>query len=209
MKTAFALISHLVPQMPGWCTVNKALTLASIVVATRPRVSLEIGVFAGRSLLPMAMAHRAIKHGKVIGIDSWSSNESQKEQTAEHAKFWSQDVMHKNAEGVCRKMIEDEELSEYVTLEKCPSDLYTAHHDYDIGLLHVDGNHSEQAVRDVQRFARRVPSGGFVVMDDLHWDNQGPKHAVEVLLTMGFRELYRVHDVREGSTDDWGVFQKV
>lgn len=207
MKNTHSLIKHLVPDMPGWCTVEKAITLASIVTAYRPNISLEIGVFAGRSLIPMAIAHRAIKHGKVIGIDSWSGNESQKGQEPEHAQFWSQDAMHKNAEAVCRRVIHEEKLESWVTLEKCPSDLYTDHHE--IGLLHIDGNHSDQAIRDVQRFAKRVIPGGFVVMDDLHWGNQGPANAVEVLIKLGFRELYTLHDVREGSVDDWGVYQRV
>lgn len=207
MKNCFTLISHIVPGMPGWCTVPKAMTLASIIMGYRPKISLEIGVFAGRSLVPMALAHRAINHGHVIGIDSWSGNESQRGQTPEHAEFWSQDTMHKNAESICRRTIESEELGGFVSLEKCPSDLYTVQEE--IGLLHVDGNHSEQAVRDVQRFAKRVVPGGFVVMDDLHWDNNGPKHAAEVLVKMGFREVYLVHDTSHNPVDDWGVFQKV
>jgi predicted O-methyltransferase YrrM len=59
-------------QLPGWCTKEKAYTLASLVIGTRPAVIVEVGVFGGRSFLPMALALKELGKGMAIGIDPWS-----------------------------------------------------------------------------------------------------------------------------------------
>ena len=60
----------------GWCTLDKMNVLASLIVSTRPQVVVELGVWAGRSLIPMALALRYNKVGKAIAIDPWDSKAS-------------------------------------------------------------------------------------------------------------------------------------
>ncbi len=65
----------------------------------------------------------------------------------------------------------------------------------EIDLLHIDGQHTEQAVKDVDRFARNVRRGGICCMDDIEWANDGDqqvKAAVERLKELGFVEKYPV-----------------
>jgi hypothetical protein len=64
-----------------------------------------------------------------------------------------------------------------------------------IDLLHVDGAHTDQATRDVRRFANNIRIGGLCFMDDIDWTNGSGttvKTAVAELHSMGFVELYKV-----------------
>ena len=59
-----------------------------------------------------------------------------------------------------------------------------------IGLLVVDGNHGEQSIRDVQRWAPNVTRSGYVYMDDLNWSGGAVQEAERLLLKMGFVPLW-------------------
>lgn len=59
-----------------------------------------------------------------------------------------------------------------------------------IDLLHIDGNHTEQALRDVDRYASNVIIGGMLVLDDLDWEGGGVQKAKARAMELGFFELY-------------------
>ena len=108
-------------RVPGWCPLQKALDLAAAVIAFRPRMSLEIGVFGGKSLLPIAMACEAIDHGVVIGIDPWSPAASSEGYTGENAQWWG----HLDHEGIYRAFIAGVDrlgLKNRVAIERAKSD---------------------------------------------------------------------------------------
>lgn len=199
-------VLSLVPLMPGWCTVEKSLTLAALVTGYRPKLVVEIGVYAGRSALPMAMALRSNMYGTLTAIDAWSAGESQKGQTPEHQVWWSKQQMHDDAYDYFQRALESNHVTSYVDVIRKPSDQVDP--PQRIGILHVDGNHSEQSVRDVVRFCPNIIMGGFCVMDDLGWDNHGPSKACEELGKLGFSMLYKVTNKPAGQ-DDWAVYQKV
>src|SRR5271155_2865720 len=46
-------------QLEGWCSDLKATTLVDLVLKVRPQVIVEIGVWGGKSLVPMACALKA------------------------------------------------------------------------------------------------------------------------------------------------------
>lgn len=192
-------------RVPGWCPLQKALDLAAAVIAFRPKMSLEIGVFGGKSLLPIAMACEAIDHGVVIGIDPWSPAASSEGYTGENAQWWG----HLDHEGIYRAFIAGVDrlgLKNRVAIERAKSD--DAAVPETIDLLHIDGQHTEQAIRDVNRFAAKVRLGGIVCMDDLLWQNNGVEHvrqAVEALLALGFVELHRTVQ----PDGNWGFFQRI
>lgn len=200
--TLFQKLEEVAAQPNGWCTLEKAKALAGMVLATRPAIVVEIGVWSGKSLLPMALACQDVNHGKVIGIDPYSPAASVEGQTGAHAEWWNNPAGHEAMFDLFRSLVKQFALENRVELWQMKSD--DADAPDGIGLLHIDGNHSEQAARDVAHFGPRVVPGGFVVLDDLHWEGGGVTKGVELLLSYGFRELYRVQT--EGN--DWGVFQK-
>ena len=175
--------------LDGWCTPAKAHLLASAVVINRPKLVVEIGVWAGRSLFPMAMACRENGLGQVIAIDPWSAQASSDGMTGEDYTWWI-GADHERIYQEFMANLKRLELEPWIDVRRIKSDDF----DFDslpdprlgFGILNIDGNHSEQAVRDVERFASQVNKGGIVFCDDIGWNGGAVNKAVEMLLSMGF-----------------------
>lgn len=181
-----------------WCDLEKAHALAAIVLAMRPRVACEIGVWMGGSLVPIALALRALRdldaaagrdpvRRRAVAIDPWSREASCTGQEGADEAWWAS-VDHDAALEVLRGRLDRHRLTEIVEVVRARSD--DAPVPEGIGLLHVDGNHAEQATRDVARFAPAVLSGGVLVIDDLSWRGGHVRAARGLAEGLGFRELY-------------------
>lgn len=201
MKELFDQIERLTDTLHGWCEVDKAQRLAAIVLALRPAVSVEIGVYGGRSFFGMALAHKHLGHGVVIGIDPWSNDAASEGYDGENLKSWSSCPLEAIYQHFQKKCF-DLAVQNVIQIHRVKSD------DFEISpyidLLHIDGQHTEQSMRDVQRYASKVRVGGIVVMDDIGWRNGADapvSRAVDRLLDMGFVRLYPL-----GTGE---VFQKV
>lgn len=187
----------------GWCSIEKAQTLASIILAARPEISLEIGVFFGRSLLPMALAHQAIGKGRIIAVDPWQATASvQGQVNPADQEYWNRQDMHELAYNTFMTRVNELGLNNVVEVQRKRSDEFEPPEG--IGLLSVDGNHGLQAVADIKRYAPKVKPGGYLVADDIHWSGHGVEQAIALLPAMGFVELYRV----ENTSECWAVFQR-
>lgn len=193
----FQEIEQLIPKCHGWCSVERAMVMASAVIAMRPAVSVEIGVWGGRGVIALALAHKLVG-GKVIGIDPWDREASIVGQTGENLKWWSS-VNHEEVYQDCIKRIGDAGLTHCVEIIRAKSDDVTP--PKEITILAIDGNHSDQAMRDVNRYAENIVLGGIVFADDLQWDGGGVLKSVERLTEMGFRKLYDL--------DTGAVFQRI
>lgn len=183
-----------------WCDLEKAQSLAALVVGLRPRVACEIGVWMGGSLVPIALALRAVREldvaagrpattRRVVGIDPWSKDASCAGQGGADSAWWSS-VDHDAALAVLRARIDRHDLGDLVEVVRARSD--DAPVPAEIGLLHVDGNHAEQATRDVARFAPAVTPGGILVLDDLSWSGGHVRAARDLAERHGFRELHPI-----------------
>lgn len=187
MKELFAEIERVLPDGGQWCDLEKAQTLAAIVVALRPRIVVEIGVWLGGSLVPMLLAMKHVGTGRAIAIDPWSKQASVVDQEGENLEWWGK-VDH---EATYRKFVARLELHElqhlcticHRTSDQCDPPA-------EIQLLHLDGNHGPQAVRDVERYATKITSGGILVFDDLDWSGGNVRAAARRAVELGFRELY-------------------
>lgn len=205
----FAQIHKLLPQIPGWATFSKAGTLAALTVGLRPSVCVEIGVFAGRSAIPVLLALQSNGSGVLIAIDPWQADASVVGQTDEHVEFWKHQEHHDSARHVFLTLVSALNVSNYVDVRRAASDEVVPPDVID--LLHVDGCHSSQAGRDFQRFGSRVRLGGICVVDDLTWvaaDHEGPGTCLPILESLGFKELFRV-STKPATEDDWAVFQRI
>lgn len=189
-----ALVTH---EGGEWCSVEKAHRLATMIAALRPSVIVEIGVWMGGSLVPMALACKHVGHGRIIAIDPWSKSASVAGMDATNAHWWGQ-INHDQAYRHFLSRLDKHELGDIVKIIRSPSDDVVPPSSID--LLHVDGNHSDQAIRDVERFSPNVRSGGLVVMDDVGWIGGNVSRACQILLDTGFVKLY---DLGTGS-----VFQR-
>jgi predicted O-methyltransferase YrrM len=178
--------------LDGWCTSEKSLTLANLVLAVRPRCIVEIGVWGGKSLIPMAIAARHIPHSimlpHIIGIDPWQAEESVKGQDGKDAEWWQNQAQHDLVYGRFMAALQRLGLQDFVEVQKTSSDRFMC--PTSIDLLHVDGNHGPQAFKDVQKYGPAIGSGGVCVLDDLHWSGGNVGRAADWLKANGFVELH-------------------
>lgn len=202
IEFALARIKH------GWCSHRKAQTLAATVLALRPSMVVEIGVYAGRSFLPMAMALKQIGAGRAVGIDPYDAMVSSAGENDANSAWWGS-LDH---EEIFRQMVAAKDwlqLGPWVEIIREPSDDVSPPDA--IGVLHIDGGHTDVAVRDALRFAPQVEVGGFCVLDDILWDSGAPSASAEILRDFGFVERYTVIGPEPGTrfSDNWGVYQRV
>jgi hypothetical protein len=191
LKNLFTQIEEMTPRLHGWCSVPKAQILASAVIALRPKICVEIGVWGGRSLFPMALAMKELGRGAVIGIDPWQAEASVVGQVNEaDRKYWGHQPNHDLVYADFMGRIEPLGLTNILRVLRKKSD--EVEPPEEIGILHIDGNHSDQAVKDVERFATKCPVGALCFMDDIGWSGGGVQRAVARLEAMGWRFLYNV-----------------
>lgn len=194
MRTLFQQIESVCPLLHGhqWGGMEKPQVLAAMVVSLRPEVSVEIGVFGGNSFMGLALAHKYIGHGIAVGIDPWNNAAACDGYEGENLEYWKRVNLEEIYQDFKRNVFE-QSTSNVVRIEREKSDNVVV--PQNIGLLHIDGQHSEQAVRDVRRFAANVRAGGIAVLDDTGWQNGSDapvQRAVALLTRMGFCPLYKL-----------------
>lgn len=198
--SVFEAIASAVESIPhGWTSVSKAHMLASGIVALRPEVSVEIGVYAGKGLVALGLAHREIGKGMAYGIDPYSNQASADGQVNEaDQKFWGT-LDHSMIYNMAMDNINRFGIQNSVRLVRKTSDDFTP--PPNIGILRIDGNHGEQVLKDIARYAPNVIVGGLLFLDDLQWTGGSVLRAAAKLRENGWREVCRI--------DDGLVFQRV
>src|ERR1700722_18034413 len=89
-QQAFAYMGQLI----GWCSEQKAGILIDLILRSRPETIVEIGVWGGMSLVPMAHALKMNGKGKIYGIDPWSNVASLEEMANDANKAYWGEVNH-------------------------------------------------------------------------------------------------------------------
>jgi hypothetical protein len=194
------------PRLEGWCELDKAFALAATTFALRPLVSVEIGCWAGRSVLPVALSLQEIGRGIIHCIEPWSPQASAEQYTGVNHDWWLNVANHDYAKNQFFGWVKDTQCQLFVRVHQTRSDDVTPPDD--IGLLHIDGVHTTQARKDVSRFGPKVSVGGIVFMDDIGWQNDGIRHvrlAADDLMAMGFKFLYGIYS----KGNECEVFQRV
>lgn len=187
MKQLISEIERVLPDGGTWCSFEKAQTLAAIIVGLRPRVVVEIGIWAGGSMVPMLLALKHNGSGRAIAIDPWSPSISVANEVPANVAWWK-DADHEAALRTFLGRMETLNVARICDVWRRASD--DCEPPAVIDLLHVDGSHTEQAVRDVKRYAANVNAGGILVLDDLEWQGDGVRRAHELALALGFIDLY-------------------
>lgn len=159
-------------QLQGWCSDTKASILMDIVLKTKPNIIVEIGVYGGKSLVPMACALSTNKKGIIYGIDPWDNLASlQGVENESNIGYWSTVPLQEIMEGLIFK-IRQFNLEQQIKLIRGTSLEVEPIHDIDI--LHIDGNHSDvTSYIDVTKWGPLVRSGGWIIFDDMTWYENG------------------------------------
>ncbi|TMK60294.1 MAG: class I SAM-dependent methyltransferase [Actinobacteria bacterium] len=198
----------------GGSSLLKVMTLADLIVAGNLRRVVEIGVYRGRLLLPLAMTMASLGRGEAVGIDPYSAAAAV--QTDDHNRGldlveWPRSVDWDALYEETWARIEHWGLADCCRLLRARSaDVAAAFDVSSVDLLHVDGNHDRDAVaRDVELFLPKVRPGGFVVLDDASWQSVRPtcdslRASHELIL-----QVVDPHDVllSTGQGNDFAVFR--
>ena len=175
-------VSETIVTLYGWCTKEKALQFVDLVLEVKPEVCVEIGVFGGRSLVPVASALKFLNRGIVIGVDPWSQEEIipyfDPVRDKAHIEWWSKvnmDHIYYTYLGTLSQL----QLEEFVITLRTPSHLAAAVIG-EIDILYLDGNHNEKiSKQDVELYLPKVRSGGYIWLNDSLWIDLQP--AVDLL----------------------------
>lgn len=188
-ETAFAAsrlkqdVCNNLSQFEGWCTKEKALNFIDLVLDVKPQVCVEIGVFGGASIYPVAAALKFLDHGVVYGIDPWDKAEvlRQFDPVTDLANIvWWQKLNFTAIHNSYKKSIKKYELDNFCITLKMTSKQAAEEIDT-IDILYIDGGHSEEAfVSDVSLYLPKVVSGGYIWMNDTLWEQS--QLAIELLL---------------------------
>lgn len=172
---------NIINTLEGWCTHEKSYKLYNLILKEKPEYVVEIGVFGGKSLLSQAFALKDNNKGIIHGIDSWKVTdciEGMKQDTA--INWWSTLDYEKIYNG-CVTAIKNNNLQPYVELHKMTAQEYSKLINFEIDILHIDGNHEEESsCRDVELYLPKVKNGGYIWFDDANWhQTQKAIHLIE------------------------------
>ena len=177
------LLEEVVASVPvdygGGSGSAKALVLADLIAVHGVRDTIDIGVYRGRSLLPVATMLRIVDAGVATGIDPWAVEEALQEDTHAVGPEVNEWVRSHPWEETYRSVVDRVEqygLSDHCRILRMTSEEAAPQiPDASVGLVHVDGNHDRAAVeRDIELYLPKLTPGGFLVLDDASWDSIRP-----------------------------------
>jgi hypothetical protein len=148
----------------------------------------------------MAEGHRAAQYGYVTGIDPWTV-EAALEGTNElvNNEWWGA----LDLEGIYRvamaTMVRHGVLPHWQMLRLKSKDAVKYFADGSVGLLHLDGNHSQEvSCDDLRLWVPKMAQGSLFIMDDVLWPS----------LQQAQQRLTEVHGaVLREDYIDWRVYQ--
>jgi hypothetical protein len=181
----FAAVSAALEKIPvdfgGGCPPKKAYAMAWLIRAAHVRVSLDIGVYRGRSLMPQAVAHRDWTGGVAYGVDPFSKDEAIQRDNPALRERLDEFVQTTDFEQIYQNVLDVRDVlgvrANCVLVRKTSARAAAefAARRMRFGLIHIDGNHDEARVsEDVELYLPLVGEGGFVVMDDVSWSSVKP-----------------------------------
>ena len=173
-------LSRIPVDFGGGCSVAKAAVLAELITTHGLDTAVEIGVYRGRSFIPLALAMRAQGHGRAFGVDPYAVEPAM--QHDDHGI--PLDVIHafvrdSDWDGIWQSVeeaIDREHVRDFAELLRTTSlNAASRFAPGQLGLVHIDGNHDRDSVEsDISTWLPRIRPGGFLVLDDASWDSVSP-----------------------------------
>ncbi len=154
----------------SWCSEEKISLLMDLVLLERPINCVEVGVFTGSSLLPVAAVLKYLRDGEVYAIDPWSNTEAARwmDPADPNRGWWSTVDMH-DAYQAFLDMLDYHEVEAFCTVIRKPAEA-ASDQVPEIDFLHLDGNFSrEGSMKDVQLYVPKVKQGGCILLSNLKY----------------------------------------
>ena len=168
-------MNEIIGALPGWCSGEKMGLLTQFIKDRNMKLTVEIGVYGGRSLLPQALAHKLYTGGIAIGIDPWTVQDAIQNFPDELSKNALNDSVRETdfgalLQGVYKAIDELDVRAHCELLRMKSSEAIGSFLDNSIDLLHIDGNHSlDSVMEDVKLYIPKVKKGGLIWFDDESW----------------------------------------
>lgn len=187
---------NIINSLDGWCSFEKCNKLYNLIIQTRPMHLVEIGVFGGKSLLSQAFALKDNQMGIIHGVDSWAITDCTDGMKDPAAINWWSTLDYEKIYNGCITAINTNNLQNYIQLHKTTSEEYINLIDYEIDILHIDGNHEEEhSCKDVELYLPKVKYGGYIWFDDANWSQT--QKAVQLI-----ENKYRCKLIDKAQSDD-------
>ena len=194
-------LGKIVESLPGWCASEKAQRLFDLIVESNSQITVELGVFGGRSFIPMALAHKQKGTGFALGIDAWRKEVSlEGTNSPENNEYWSK-INYTEVYRKCIHAIRVNEVDDFCSLIRMRSqDAGFLIADNVIDILHQDSAHNiETITAELNLWVHKVKIGGYWVADDLLWEEA--KKGYAKLPEFGLEMIEDYHE--------WGIFKKI
>ena len=140
-----ATIEHVTPDGGTWCTVEKSSHLAALVFALRPTTIVEIGVFFGGSLVPLALAQQRYADPASSGLLPSTPGRGPALAGETAPQTWPGG--RRLSTTGSRQVHEAAGRHGLTELVEVVGEVRRGDAAAPIGLLHIDGYHGEQAAR--------------------------------------------------------------
>ena len=181
----------------GFCSSEKAVQIQKYIkdichTYDNP-VCVEIGVFGGMSCIPVLIElHRAGK-GILHAIDPWDNVEATLGYEDIHYDWWKNVDLNK-VYTIFKNIISEYNFTKFVNIVKLSSnDAPTIDN---INYLYIDGQHTEQAFKDIDKYATNIVEDGILILDDISKESFSMvmKDLPEYAIQLGFKKIDEVGD---------------
>jgi len=202
------LIHQILSEVPidfgGGCSEAKAGRIAELIIDSSATLAVDIGVYRGRSFLPMGVAFKWLGSGTAYGVDPYSAivaRQTDNHEVGDVLVEWADDQDWDAIHAQVQAQIDEKALSSFARLVRETSkDAASRFAPGSIDLIHIDGNHDQAAVElDYELYKRLVRPGGFIVLDDISW---GSVQSVYEAL----RASSTLLEEAQGNGDDFAIF---
>lgn len=162
--------------LTGWCSDNQAEILIDIVLRDRPETLLQVGVFGGNALIPLAAALKANGKGTLYAADPASLPRMPDESESGSSGFFGSAFNLKLFREYLIERIHEFELNDQIVFFDGEFSLS------EIDMIYLDGGCSALSLeREVVRWIPLLRSRGWVIMTWFGNSSEGASKALEWL----------------------------
>lgn len=160
----------------GGSGLDKVYIMAELGAHLDLKTFIEIGVYRGRSFLPLACAF-AKRGGFSYGIDPYNQTEAYERDIPSDIHALVTDfIASANYDEFYREFLDRRDclkLNETTRLIRDTSDRaieFFTKKNISADMIHVDGNHDHaQVLRDIKNYSRIMSEGAIIIIDDVNW----------------------------------------
>lgn len=174
----YDIYSHIDSDFGGGSPFFKTFLMAYLIKYQELKTFVEIGVYKGKCLLPLAYVIKQNK-GLCIGIDPYCKNCAREYDMEEKKQIVVDEFIDKlDFDQIYHDVLEKKEAMELSSNCEILRKTSESAHEYlkakkcSIDMLHIDGNHDTKYVSlDAEKYIPMMNDSGFVIFDDIDWES--------------------------------------